>query len=189
MEQLLFASKEDFRKWLGENCLTSKGVWLLFGKAGGPVTLTPKEALEEALCFGWIDGLKRALDGLRYQQRFTPRRPDSVWSASNKERVARLLAARRMTRAGLALVEAAKERGLWDEVPEGARPIQGLPAELAAALAGDDRARAGFEALAPSYRRLYARWVAAARRPDTRARRVRTVLARARAGLRPGLDM
>lgn len=83
-EVMEFAAREDFRAWLSENCLTSGGVWLLFGKPGGPKTIKAGEALEEALCFGWIDGQMQRIDDMAYRKYFSPRREKSKWSEKNK---------------------------------------------------------------------------------------------------------
>ena len=113
-EILQFADREEFRKWLSDNCLTSSGVWLLFGKAGGPKTLKAAEALEEALCFGWIDGQMQSLDGKSYKKYFSVRRVKSKWSDKNKKLVQSLEERGLMTDFGRKKIEEAKKNGQWD---------------------------------------------------------------------------
>lgn len=111
---LTFADRDEFRKWLAEHCMSEQGVWLLFGKAGGPVTLKAGEALEEALCFGWIDGVMQSLDNKTYKKYFSSRRQNSKWSEKNKKLVEKLEQQGKMTDYGRAKIEAAKKNGQWD---------------------------------------------------------------------------
>ncbi|MDE7288475.1 MAG: hypothetical protein K2N71_03085, partial [Oscillospiraceae bacterium] len=108
-----FANREEFRKWLNDNCLTSEGVWLLFGKAGGPKTIKAAEALEEALCFGWIDGQMQSLDDKTYKKYFSARREKSKWSDKNKKLVQSLEERGLMTDHGRKKIEEAKKNGQW----------------------------------------------------------------------------
>ena len=112
--ELLFPSRNDFRAWLVENAETSAGVWLVFGKTKEVVTLTANDALEEALCFGWIDGQMKSIDPTRYLKYFARRREKSVWSDKNKKTVERLREKGIMTESGEIAVEAAKSNGGWD---------------------------------------------------------------------------
>ncbi|MDE5867455.1 MAG: YdeI/OmpD-associated family protein, partial [Anaeroplasmataceae bacterium] len=111
-----FTSREEFRKWLNENCLSNKGIWLLFGKAGGPNTIKADEALEEALCFGWIDGQLQSINDKTYKKYFSLRRENSKWSEKNKELVKSLEKRGLMTEFGRKKIEEAKENGQWDLV-------------------------------------------------------------------------
>ncbi len=111
---LTFADRDEFRKWLAEHCMSEQGVWLLFGKAGGLVTLKAGEALEEALCFGWIDGVMQSLDNKTYKKYFSSRRQNSKWSEKNKKLVEKLEQQGKMTDYGRAKIEAAKKNGQWD---------------------------------------------------------------------------
>src|SRR5215218_2536077 len=120
LEELLVPDAATWRGWLEENHKSSPGVWLVLHKKGGQVTeLDYAAALDEALCFGWIDGQGKSRDAESSLQRMTPRGPRSVWSARNVTHVARLEAAGRMTEAGRAAVNAAKEDGRWDKAYEG----------------------------------------------------------------------
>ncbi len=112
--ELLFSSRDDFRAWLKENAETSEGVWLIFGKTKAVVTLSANDALEEALCFGWIDGQMQSIDNTKYRKYFAKRRPKSVWSEKNKKIVDMLRKANLMTELGEKAVEAAIKNGTWD---------------------------------------------------------------------------
>lgn len=111
---LTFTDRQAFRKWLGKYGTKSKGVWLLIGKKGKIVTLSPADALEEALCHGWIDGKIQSLDDNTYKKYFAPRLPKSKWSVKNKELAQTLIEKGLMTRQGLEAVKRAKENGFWD---------------------------------------------------------------------------
>jgi uncharacterized protein YdeI (YjbR/CyaY-like superfamily) len=183
------ANPAEWRAWLAEHHAEDGPVWLVLFKRGGPPRApTMADAVEQALCFGWIDGGIRRLDEARYLLRFTPRRADSVWSETNLRRVAKLQRAGLMAEPGLAVVRAAKRRGAWRRTAGTPRQEE-PPADLAEALAADAAARANYERFAPGYRRLYIAWILAAKRPETRRKRVETTVARCRAGLRPGIDL
>ncbi|MDT0170670.1 YdeI/OmpD-associated family protein [Pseudarthrobacter sp. BRE9] len=147
LEELLVPDAAAWRAWLEEHHKTSPGVWLVLHKKGGTVTkLDYPAALDEALCFGWIDGQLRRRDGESSFQRMTPRRPRSVWSARNVGHIARLEEAGKMTDAGRAAVEAAKADGRWDAAYGGQADLE-IPADLAAAIAANPAAQAMFEVL------------------------------------------
>jgi uncharacterized protein YdeI (YjbR/CyaY-like superfamily) len=149
LEELLVPDAAAWRGWLEENHKTSPGVWLVLHKKGGQVTaLDYAAALDEALCFGWIDGQARSRDGESSFQRMTPRGPKSSWSARNVSHVARLEAEGRMTDAGWA---AAKEDGRWDKAYEGQASAE-VPADLAAAIAAVPAAQAMFDVLTKTNR-------------------------------------
>jgi len=112
--ELLFPSRNDFREWLRANAETSEGVWLVFGKTKAVVSVTANDALEEALCFGWIDGQMRRIDDTKYLKYFARRRAKSPWSEKNKKTVEVLRKKKLMTKQGEAAVEAAKRNGIWD---------------------------------------------------------------------------
>jgi len=173
------ASRREWRAWLEAHHADSPGVWLAVGKKGNTVTgLSYDEAVEEALCFGWIDSLAKRIDDDRYKQLMTPRKRGSAWAASNKERVARLAAQGLLAPAGQAAVEEAQVDGSWALLDEVEALI--VPADLAAALAENRVAGRSFAALSPSKRRQILHWVASAKRPETRDKRIReTVLATA----------
>jgi len=173
-----------WREWLAANHDRSPGIWLGVGKKGGTATtLTYDEAVEEALSFGWIDSTVNRLDDDRFKQLFTPRKPGSTWSPSNKVRIERLIAEGRMTPAGLAPIEAAKADGTWtllDRVEALA-----IPDDLASALAENPQADAGFTALSASTRKMALYWVLSAKRPQTRAARIAATVSAAAEGRSP----
>jgi uncharacterized protein YdeI (YjbR/CyaY-like superfamily) len=177
-------SRAELRAWLAANHATSPGVNLAIGKKGTTVTeLRYDDAVEEGLAFGWIDSTARRLDEHRFTVLFTPRKRGSVWARTNKERVARLSAAGSMAAAGSAAVEAAKADGSWDllnEVDSGT-----VPDDLRAALEATPGAAEGFAALPAGARRIGLYWIASAKRPDTRARRITATVTAAVEGRPP----
>ena len=164
-------SRRSWRAWLEKHHAAKTEVWLVFYKRHtGKPTLSYNDAVEEALCFGWIDGVKRSVDDERYMHRFSPRKASSRWSESNKKRVARMLRAGQMTEAGRRAVQRAKRNGKWTETT---RPIDlSMPTEFANALKRNRKAAAHFESLAPSYQRQYIGWITTAKRQETRLRRL-----------------
>jgi uncharacterized protein YdeI (YjbR/CyaY-like superfamily) len=162
-----------WREWLREHQANPDGVWLVLAKKGtrDPTSLGYDQALEEALCQGWIDGQRGPRDEATYRVRFTPRRPRSPWSARNVDIVSRLEWEGRMQPAGRAEVERAKSDGRWDAAYAGQASI-GVPADLAAALADEPRAAAMFEILTSQNRYAVLYRVENAKRADTRARRI-----------------
>ena len=139
-------------------------------------------SVEEALCFGWVDSTQRRLDGERNAQWFAPRRRGSMWSGANKERVGRLTAGGRMAPAGLAAVEAAQQSGAWSAMDSAEALV--VPEELEAAFCRHPGSRPHWDAFPPSARRSILGWIAQAKRPDTRARRVEQTAERAARGER-----
>jgi len=173
------ASREEWRAWLAAHHQDSKGARVVVAKKrSGVAGPTYEEAVEEALCFGWIDSRMHPLDGDRFEQRFSPRRAGSIWSRSNKERVERLVEAGLMTPAGLAKIDAAQADGSW-ELLDRVEALE-VPEDLAEALAAVPGAPEGFAALAPSAQKQYLYWVLSAKRRGTRAARVAAVVAAAR---------
>ena len=169
-----FADRRAWETWLKTHHASSDGVWLELAKAGA-AGLTYAEALEVALCFGWIDGQKKGLDAHAWLQRFTPRRARSLWSKINRAKAEALIASGRMQPAGLAEVERAKADGRWDEAYDGARSAQ-VPPDLQAAFAANPRAAAFFATLDGTNRYAVLWRVQTAKRPQTRARRIATLV-------------
>lgn len=183
-EHLHFTTQEEFRQWLQENGATSGGVWLLFGKPGGPKTIKAAHALEEALCFGWIDGQMQRLDDTAYIKYFSLRRDGSKWSDKNKALVQKLEAAGRMTDAGRAKIAEAKQNGQWDAA--GPAPItQEDIAVLAAVLAAYEPAHTNFQAMSPSVQKTYTRAYQDAKTEDGRAKRLAWMVDRLDRNLKP----
>ncbi len=182
----LFKDRGAWRAWLEKNHGSEKVIWLAYYKKGtGKTSITYREALDEALCYGWIDSIVKKCDEERYTQKYTPRNPRSLWSAANKRHVARLIREGRMTEHGLAKVKAAKRNGSWTRLDAVDRDGK-IPGDLLVALAHDPEAEARFEKMSPSSRKLYSYWVDSAKRPETRARRIAETLARVKTGRRPG---
>jgi uncharacterized protein YdeI (YjbR/CyaY-like superfamily) len=185
-ETFFALDRAAWRAWLEEHHAATREIWLVLLKTHvRRPSVNYEEAVQEALCLGWIDGMLRRMDDESHMVRFTPRKPGSMWSPSNKARVERLIAERRMTPTGLALVEEAKRGGEWDKA-EAREDVTAVPEDLAAALEADAMASAAWERLAPSHRKQYLYWIGEAKRAETRARRVAETVARAGEGRRPG---
>lgn len=164
-------TRAEWRAWLQENHAREEGVWLIrYKKAVGKPYVDFDEAVEEALCFGWIDSLPRKLDDERTMLYFAPRKVGSNWSALNKTRVAKMIEAGLMTPAGLTKIEAAKADGSWAALDDVEALV--IPPDLGAALDSYPKARAHFEAFPPSARRGILEWILNARRPATRQKRI-----------------
>lgn len=171
-KQRCMRSRDQWRTWLAENHAVEKELWLVFYKKHtGKSGLIYEEAIEEALCFGWIDGILKRIDDEKHMIRFSPRRKNSIWSENNKTRVAKLIKQGRMAEAGLAKIKAAKENGQWDKATVREDPVH-IPNELTEALAKNEKARRNFEKLAPSYRKHFIYWIDSAKRDETRRKRV-----------------
>ncbi|MEE6274266.1 YdeI/OmpD-associated family protein [Georgenia sp. MJ206] len=172
LEELLVPDAAAWRGWLAEHHGSSPGVWLVLHRKGGDVTtLTYAQALDEALCFGWIDGQAARRDAASTLQRMTRRRPTSPWSARNVSYVERLEAEGRMHPAGRAAVEAAKADGRWERAYAGPATTT-VPADLAAAVAADPAAQAMFDVLTSANRFALVQRLDAVKRPETRARKL-----------------
>jgi uncharacterized protein YdeI (YjbR/CyaY-like superfamily) len=175
LERVQIESAADLRRWLKANHTRTESVWLVhYKKSAGSKYVPYGDIVDEALCFGWIDGLARGLDDRRSMLLFSPRRPRSVWSRINKQRVERLIAERRMTPHGMAKIEEAKRDGSWDLLT-GSDNLT-VPPELARAFEKNKGAARKFAALSESVRRRLLATVALAKRPETRAKRVREVI-------------
>jgi uncharacterized protein YdeI (YjbR/CyaY-like superfamily) len=177
-------SRQDWRNWLQANHDKAKGVWLVFFKKhSGQAKLTYSDAVEEALCFGWIDNRPNKLDEERYLQQFSPRQPKSTWAKSNKIRVEKLIAQGLMTEAGLKVIEQAKKDGSWDSLNEIDELI--LPPDLQAALDSHPTASQYFGALSTSLKKGILWWMASAHRPETREKRIHEIITSLHAGQDP----
>jgi uncharacterized protein YdeI (YjbR/CyaY-like superfamily) len=181
-----FCNAAAWRKWLERNHAKSQGEWVYMYKKAAKAGLRYQEALDEALCFGWIDGQIHAVDETKFRQRWTPRRKGSVWSQVNKLKVKRLNAEGRMTGAGLAAIAHAKKTGRWQAAYSNRREDT-VPADLTRALRAAPEAWRNFNGLAQTYRNMYAGWVAGAKRAETRQRRIAAVVRRALRNLKPGM--
>ena len=172
-QTLYVTDREEWRAWLQANYAQVSEIWIIYYKKHTLQPSIPYDvAVEEALCFGWIDSIVKRVDDARFMQRFTPRKDTGNWSEPNKVRVRKLIAERRMTEAGLSKISA-------EVLAECARPqaprtkkVLVVPPYFKKALAADKRAWENFNKLAPSYKRQYVEWVASARREETRAKRL-----------------
>ena len=187
--QLTPRNQHAWRRWLHTNHATVSEVWVVFYKTAarrpGRPTLTYGQAVEQAICFGWIDGLKKRIDDERYTHRFTPRKRDSHWSETNRERLARMRKQGLMAPAGEETVMTSIRTGAWEK-PARAAAIE-APAELLTAIDADAEARAGWVALTRAQQRRYEVWVGMAKRNETRAHRLAESLALLRRGEKLGM--
>ncbi|MGH2476005.1 MAG: YdeI/OmpD-associated family protein [Candidatus Limnocylindrales bacterium] len=176
--------RAGWRAWLIANHATSDGVYLVsFRRGSGQVSVPYEEAVEEALCVGWIDSVGRVLDDERAIQRFSPRRAGSGWARSNKGRIGRLAAAGLMLPAGLAAIEAAKRDGSWTKLDDVENHV--VPADLGSALDAAPPARERWDAFSRSARRMMLVWLVDAKRPETRAKRIAEIASHAAQGEQP----
>lgn len=180
-------SRKEWRGWLQKQHSKTPGVWLVFArKASGLPTVPYVDAVEEALCFGWIDGTVNSIDQTYYKQWFAPRKARSTWAATNKARVKRLTAAGLMRPAGLKAIELAKENGSWTTLDAAEAMI--VPPALKTALNANASAQKHWNAFTASQRKQFLYRVTSARREETRARRIAEVVAMAAARRTPQMD-
>lgn len=173
---VFFDNPQDFRKWLTENHDKKNEIWVgMYKKSSGKIAMNYKEALDEALCFGWIDGIVKRYDEASYMQRFTPRRAKSIWSKINRDNIKRLTNEGRMMPAGIAQVESAKKDGRWDaayDSPKNAKPSK----EFFDALKKDKKASEFYKTLNKT--NIYAiSWrLQTAKKPETKERRIKEII-------------
>jgi uncharacterized protein YdeI (YjbR/CyaY-like superfamily) len=185
----LFKTRAAWRRWLEKNHDRADDIWLIFYKKHvGKKSLEYEEAVEEALCFGWIDSKLRRIDDEKHKQRYTPRRPGSNWAKSNKARVEKLIANGSMTEAGLLKINAAKQDGSWDRL-DAVESVLIVPDDLRIALNRNRRAMKNFDAFTKSQKQQYLWWLETARRKETRKERVRQIVERATRGIKPGQQL
>jgi uncharacterized protein YdeI (YjbR/CyaY-like superfamily) len=169
---LYVTNREDWRAWLAKNFAKGKAIWLIFHKkhTGNP-SITYADAVEESLCFGWIDSLVKRVDEDTYIQKFTPRKAKSTWSALNKKRVQKMIKLGRMTEAGLEKIEEAKRSGAWHKL-DNIDELQKIPPDLAKALSADREARKNFKKMTPTSKKQFLWWIESAKREETRKNRI-----------------
>lgn len=176
LQQYYAKDRTTWRDWLEKNHAISPGVWLVYyKKQTGKPSVSDDEAIEEALCFGWVDSRPNVLDEERFMKLFSPRKPQSPWSKLNKQRVEKLLAEGLMAPAGLAKIEAAKRDGSWDSYD--AVESLTIPIDLQQALAANTTAQNNFAAFPPSSKKNILWWIASAKQPETRRKRVEETVA------------
>ena len=181
----------EWRQWLRANHRKTDSIWLVYYKkgTGSPASdaktdLTYEKSVEEALCSGWIDSIIKKIDEKRYARKFTPRKPGSKWSQSNKQRIEKLLAAGRLKAAGQRLVDQAKADGSWDAPAAPLTPDQ-IPRELSLMLKKSKSAQKRFNDLPPSQRKQFMQWIAAAKKTETRQRRSQKTIEMIKEGKSP----
>jgi uncharacterized protein YdeI (YjbR/CyaY-like superfamily) len=169
-------NREDWRAWLKENHDKEQEAWLIFYKkhTGKPV-IPYDDAVEEALCFGWIDSIIKRMDDEKFSRKFTPRKPGSKWSELNKKRVKKMIQRGRMTEAGLALINAAKKSGKWEQDISHPKDFP-IPPGVIKAISANKKAWENFNKLAPSYKKQYVGWITTAKKEETRQRRLKEAL-------------
>jgi len=189
MKTLRFETRDAWRAWLAEHHTREIEIWLIFHKAHTSEPNVPYvDAVEEGLCFGWIDSLIKRIDDDSYARKFTPRRSGSVWSELNKTRANKMIAEGRMTDAGLFFVNEAKVSGEWEQKrARPSMPTDELPDELRLALETHPVAAKTFHGLAPTYQKQYMLWIATAKRSKTRQRRANEAIEKLERGERLGL--
>jgi uncharacterized protein YdeI (YjbR/CyaY-like superfamily) len=187
MKQLYITNRDKWRDWLGRHYATESGIWLVFYKKGtSKPTIAYEAAVEEALCFGWIDSIIKKIDAEKYVRKFTPRKDKSYWSELNKKRAGKMVKAGRMMDVGLAKIKAAKKTGLWGQSGRAQISVD-MPSEFARALDKNKKAKENFEKLAPSYRKHYIGWIKTAKRDETKNKRIRESVFLLAKGKRLGL--
>ena len=176
MKELYCKNREMWHEWLQKNGTTEHEIWLVFYKKGsGRPSLTYDEALDEALCFGWIDSIIKRIDNVKYVRKFNRRNAGSRWSARNKQRIAVLTEEDRITEAGYEVINAARQNGSWEK--QNQRPVvDGMPEEFREALDKNEKARSYYESLASSHKKQYLLWIGTAKKKETRERRVKEAL-------------
>ena len=183
-EILEFANRNDFREWLSDNCLSNAGVWLLFGKPGGPKTVKADEALEEALCFGWIDGQMQSLDDKTYKKYFSLRRDNSKWSEKNKALIEQLEKRGIMTDYGRKKIEEARKNGQWD-APKAPVVTEEQVTFVTTLLQGYEPACTNFQTMSVSVKRTYTRAYLDAKTDAGREKRLAWMVERLNKNLKP----
>jgi len=187
VEELFFKNRDEWRKWLTQNHDANDGVWLIYYKKHtGKESVSYNDAVEEALCFGWIDSVIKSIDNERYKQKYTPRRKNSIWSKLNKSRVEKMMEQGLMTEYGLKKIDEAKKNGLWNKA-YGSREKPEIPQELLDALEKDKIAKENFMNFANSHQTTYLYWYLSAKRPETRAKRLAQIVEFAHKNQKPGM--
>ena len=183
-EIMEFTSREEFRQWLKENCLSSEGIWLIFSKAGGRKTIRANEALEEALCFGWIDGQMKSINEKNYKKYFALRRKNSKWSEKNKDLAEKLEQRGLMTDYGREKIEEARENGMWD-APKAPGVTEKQIFFLSSLLKDYEPAYSNFLSMPPSVQKTYTKAYADAKTEAGREKRLSWMVGRLNQNLKP----
>jgi len=186
-ETIYVTNRIDWRDWLESNHQSKKEIWLIYYKKHtGKPRIPYDDAVEEALCFGWIDSIVKRVDDATFVQKFSPRKPRSLWSALNKDRVEKMIKAGLMTQAGLDKIEEAKNNGKWEEAYTSKKVVE-IPSDLTFELSKDNAAHRNFLNFADSYKNMYINWINSAKKEETRQRRIKKVVLRASKNMKPGM--
>jgi uncharacterized protein YdeI (YjbR/CyaY-like superfamily) len=181
-----FKNRDQFRKWLEKNHAKQTELWILFYKVHTNIkSVRYAEAVEEALCFGWIDGILKRIDDEKHAQRFTPRKAKSIWSKVNKERAKRMIEGGRMTDAGLTKIKEAKKSGWWQKAYTTSRGDYEMSEEMKKVLMSDKAAWENFQNFGRGYQKTYIFYVNYAKREETKKKRIQLVLERAKKNIPP----
>lgn len=171
--KLNISNRKEWRKWLKENHSIVREVWLIYYKKHtGKPRIPYNDAVEEALCFGWIDSTVKRIDNEKYCQKFTPRNLKSIWSEHNKKRVTKMIKQGKMTKQGMDKVKAAKKNGEWYKTAEAVEEFK-MPSELTRLLSDNKKAREFFNELSPAHKKQYIGWIASAKKVETKERRAK----------------
>jgi len=181
-----FKNRQAWRDWLQDHHRSETSVWVtIYKKQGGSAGLRYEEAVEEALCFGWIDGKMKSVNHSTFILRFSVRKPGSIWSVNNRDRALKLMDSGRMAEAGLATIEEAQRSGKWDQ-PVSVKQITSekfMPQDFEDALKADKEAWQAFSRFSNSSRYMYIYWVTSAKKPETRAKRIQLAVTNAKNGI------
>jgi uncharacterized protein YdeI (YjbR/CyaY-like superfamily) len=187
-EALHLKDRTEWRKWLEQNSDRAQEVWLVhYKRHSDQISISHDEAVEEALCFGWIDGKLKSIDKEKYILRYSPRKANSVWSKINKDKAEILIAQGRMTHSGLAKIEDAKKSGIWDTAYTNKLKDK-IPTDLEKALKMDPKAFTNFQKFANTYRNMYIGWVVGAKTGQTRRKRIIEVVQRSALNKKPAIE-
>jgi len=185
----LFNNRNEWRKWLEKNHSTKHGLWLIhYKKESNKKSVSHPDAVEEALCFGWIDSKLKRIDEERYILRYTPRKRKSVWSKINKDTAEKMIHLGKMTEAGLEKIKIAKKQGLWNTAYTNLKKDR-IPSDLKKALLKNKEAWNNFNNFANSYRNSYIGWIKSAKSDITRINRIDEVVRRSIENIKPGVEL
>jgi uncharacterized protein YdeI (YjbR/CyaY-like superfamily) len=186
---LSFKTADEWRSWLEENQTRATGVWISLQKAKSPHTgIKYDDALDEALCYGWIDGKMKRINDHQFIQWFSPRRSNSLWSKRNRERAEKLIKDKRMQEAGYVEIQRARENGKWEKAYSSRRPPE-VPGDLLEALKANPKAYENFRNFTNSAQLMYVYWINDAKRAETRSRRINRVVELSELNIKPGIDL
>jgi uncharacterized protein YdeI (YjbR/CyaY-like superfamily) len=184
---LYVKNRDEWRRWLQKNHHSENEIWLIYYKKhSGKPRIPYNDAVEEALCFGWIDSLVKTIDHEKYMQKYTPRKQNSVWSELNVKRCEKMIKEGKMAKTGFALIEEAQKNGNWEKAYTDKKTFE-PPKKLIQALKKSKTAWNNFNNFAPSYKNNYIAWVVTAKREETKNKRIFEVVKRSEKNQKPGM--